>query len=142
MLKPFDQSLHDQFDQAGKDWVKTFIEQTWGISVVEFGKYDIDLLAIRQGKVVGFIEVEVRDWGKDFCPYSTIHVPFRKDAILRRYEPTIFFAVCRTLTAAYWTNAERILASPVQSVMNKHVIEGEQFFDVPKDEFGYVKGTL
>lgn len=136
--KPFDPGLHDKYDQPGKDWVKSYIERNWGCTVAEFGQYDIDLIAIRDGKVVGYIEVEVRDWGGDSCPFSTIHVPHRKAYTLERYPDTVFFAVCNTMDAGYWVKAETILSSPVVDSPNK-LMQGEKFFDVKHLDFNYVR---
>lgn len=140
--KPFDPVLFDRYDEAGKQKVADYIEWEWGCTVGEASKYGIDLVATRRGNPVGHIEVEVRNWGKDFCPFKTIHVPERKAKYLVQHDPAILFAVCSTMTAGYWCNAKRILSAPLVEVKNREVATGEKFFDVPLAKFNYVRFVI
>lgn len=137
--KPFDPALFAKYDEAGKQKVADYIEWEWGCTVSEASKYGIDLVATRKEQTVGYIEVEVRNWGKHFCPFSTIHVPQRKAKHLSQYAPAILFAVCSTMDAGYWCYANKILNAPLVEVKNKEVIAGEYFYDVPIKQFNFVR---
>lgn len=140
--KPFDPVLFAKYDEAGKQKVSDFIEWQWGCTVSEASKYGIDLVATRRGNVVGHIEVEVRNWGQDSCPFRTIHVPQRKAKYLVDHDPAILFAVSSTMKAGYWCNAKKILTAPLVEVHNREVAHGEQFFDVPLSQFNFVRFVL
>ena len=78
--KPFEQDLHDKYDQPAKEAVAKFVLGKCGCDVdVEFNddQYGVDLLVKKEDKQVGAIEVEVRQWSPS-CPFPTIHVPERK----------------------------------------------------------------
>jgi hypothetical protein len=136
-LKPFEQELHDLYDQPAKLAVGRYIEKTCGIEV--YGnpdKYGIDLLLVRNEKIIGMAEVEVRQWSPN-CPYPTIHVPERKTKFFK--ERTLFFALTKDMQHAYWIECKDIMEYPVKEVRNVKVSAGEMFFDVPTNKFNYVE---
>jgi len=135
MRKPFEQELHDLYDAPAKEAVAAFIEKKCGVTVQPNpDKYGVDLLVMKDDKVVGTIEVEVRQWHP--CPYPTIHVPERKRKFFS--ENSLFFALTKTMTHAYWIQMKDIDQYPVKEISNYKVREGELFFDIPTDKFGYV----
>lgn len=140
--KPFDKELFDKYDEVGKRKVADFMEWSWGVTVEEGSAYGIDLIAKRNDEPVGYIEVEVRNWSGDECPFPTINVPFRKARLLKEQNPSFFFSVHTNLKVAYWCTAEEILVSPKKQVANKEVSQGEYFFDVPLSSFKKVRFVI
>ena len=135
MRKLFEQELHDLYDAPAKEAVAAFIEKQCGVTVQPNpDKYGVDLLVLKDDKLIGTIEVEVRQWHP--CPYPTIHVPERKRKFFS--ENSLFFALTKTMTHAYWIQMKDIDQYPVKEISNYKVREGELFFDIPTDKFRYV----
>jgi len=143
--KPFSQEVHDACDPPARDAVIDWVFHEWGWKAYpNEDKYGVDLIVKRFGSIVGYIEVETRDWLREDtkCPYNTIHVAKRKEKLLNNRMPTVFFAVTRDFKNAYWCKADAIQRSPVKEIPNKAVKEGEYFYDVPINEFHYVNLEL
>jgi len=135
MRKPFEQELHDLYDAPAKAAIATYIERKCSVTVEPNpDQYGVDLLVMKDDKVVGTIEVEVRQWHP--CPYPTIHVPERKRKFFS--ENSLFFALTKTMTHAYWIQMKDIEQYPIKEISNYKVREGELFFDIPTDKFIYV----
>ena len=98
-------------------------------------RYGVDLLVLKDGKNVGVIEVEVRQWSPN-CPFPTIHVPERKTKFFNGN--SLFFALTKNMENAYWIESKEILKHPLKEVRNVKVTSGELFFDVPTTEFNFV----
>ena len=112
----------------------------WGLECRENPNvYGVDLLVYRLGKLVGYIEVEVRGW--DYCHYPTIHVGLRKDKLFQQDRPVLFFALTQDLIHSYWVKAEKVQGCPLIEVRNNEVAAGEMFYDVPVKHFKYVDLT-
>ena len=136
MRKLFEQELHDLYDAPAKEAVAAFIEKKCGVTVQPNpDKYGVDLLVLKDDKLIGTIGVEVRQWHP--CPYPTIHVPERKRKFFS--ENSLFFALTKTMTHAYWIQMKDIDQYPVKEISNYKVREGELFFDIPTDKFVYVE---
>ena len=138
VTKPFDQKLSDENDQRSRDVVKAYMQSAWGVKGYDFLMYEVDLIIKRGHSWVAFVEVEVRHWTCELCPYSTIHVAKRKEKLLNQKLPVVFFAVTRSLRYAYWCKATDILLSPVVEIKNKYVENNEYFYDVPINKFKLV----
>jgi len=136
-FKQFDQSLHDAHDLIGKRRVAHWIA-SWGMEVVPGTKYGIDLLVYRNGDLYAQVEVEQRDFGGR-CPYETIHVAIRKHKFFQSEIKTLLFAVDMAGQWAYYTDAKRILNSPVKEIQNKFVRQQELFYDVAIDQFTEIR---
>ena len=140
ITKKFNQQLHDQYDPPARKAVSDWIQMKWGADCIpnpnEFG---VDLIVQREGKPVGYIEVEVRSW--DFCHYSTIHIAHRKEKLFQQDLPVLFFALTQDLTHAYWCHAKVAKGYPLIEVKNFEVPTGEMFFDIPVEKFKYVDLT-
>lgn len=135
VTKPFDQKLSDENDQRSRDAVKAYMQSAWGVKGYDFLMYEVDLIIKRNHSWVAFVEVEVRYWTSELCPYPTIHVAKRKEKLLHQKLPVVFFAVTRSLRYAYWCKATDVLASPVIEIKNKYVASNEYFYDVPINKF-------
>jgi len=134
--KPFSRELHDENDSPAKDAVWRFLFRDWKLDVQEGGQYDVDLVCLRDGEVVGYVEVERRQ--NDLNRFETIHVPYRKKKFFGLDRPTMLFAVNRDLTEAFWVDGDIILQSPVENKVNKY-LKSERFFVVPKVKWKRVK---
>jgi hypothetical protein len=74
--KKFDQALHDEFDELGRDMSKQFYKR-FGVDLKDNpDQYGVDLIAYRDDKKVGYVEVEVRTfWRGSKFPFPTLNVP-------------------------------------------------------------------
>jgi hypothetical protein len=137
--KKYDQQLSDENDQRSRDIVKKYMQSQWNAVAYDFLTYEIDLIVKRNQTWVAFVEVEVRYWQNELCPYKTIHVAKRKEKFLHQKLPVVFFAVTKSLNYGYWCKAEDILSSPIVEIKNKYVANNEYFYDVSIDKFTLVK---
>lgn len=137
-IKKFDQDLHDKYDPPARKAVADWIKMKWGLIALDNpDKYGTDLIVHRDGKPVGFAEVEVRQWNP-VCPFETIHVPVRKKNMLETPK-TLFFALTQDMTHAYWIKGEVALNHPFWEM--KDETKHEFYYDVPKKLFKYVDLT-
>jgi hypothetical protein len=137
-IKKFDQVLHDQYDPPARKAVSAWVKMKWGMdSKNNPDIYGTDLILGRNGKRIGFAEVEVRSWYPT-CPFPTIHVPVRKKHMLEAPK-TLFFALTQNMTHAYWIKGNAVLAFPFWEM--KDDTKHELYYDVPKHLFKYVDLT-
>lgn len=133
MRKPFEQELHDLYDAPAKQAVADYLERTCNITVQPNpDQYGVDLLLLKDNRLLGTAEVEVRQWSPD-CPYPTIHVPERKTKFFS--ERALFFALTKDMQSAYWIETKKISKHPIKEISNYKVPRGEMFYDVPTSEF-------
>lgn len=129
--KPFEQDLHDKYDESGKRVVIKFLRDRYGFDAIpNTDKYGVDLLVFKDYEFIGNAEVEVRQWN---IPFDTIHVPSRKEKFFDK--ETVFFAVTQDMKHVYWIKTEQIKNYQLKEVKNVKVKEGELFYDVPTDQF-------
>lgn len=136
--KPFNQTLHDQCDPHTRNAVIKYLKNVWCVDAIQNpDQYAVDLIGFKDWLPYCYVEVENRYWGRQlhYCPYSTIHVPYRKAKLFNNNLPTFMFVVNHYMENAYWINAEKIKAAPVIEVKNTAVANDEFFYDVPKDEW-------
>lgn len=132
--KPFDQSLHDLHDDAGKRRVSRWLT-IWDRCEVSYGEqYGVDLIAHRDGKLYAYIEVEQRNWGGR-CSFDTIHVAYRKKKFFDPKVMTFLFAIDIEGDWGYFCEFVTILASPLKKSPNKYMKDDEYFYDVPTKAF-------
>lgn len=140
ITKKFNQQLHDKYDPPARKAVTDWVKMKWGLECRENPNvFGVDLIVLREGKRVGYIEVEVRNWA--YCHYPTIHVAHRKEKLFQQDLPTLFFALTQDLTHAYWCLAKVAKDYPLIEVKNFEVPNGELFFDIPVSQFRYVDLT-
>ena len=130
MRKPFSQDMHTEYDGVGKSRVAEHFKIAYGIDLVEHeDKYAVDLVAYKDGKKLGYVEVEVRDsWSKDDFPFDSLHIPERKEKLLNNDMRTYLVSVNKLGTKAFICDASVILNSPRMEKNNKYVEHGELFF--------------
>ena len=137
-IKKFDQVLHDMYDPPARAAVSAWLKMKWGFDTKDNPDiYGTDLILGRDGKRVGFAEVEVRQWNLN-CPYPTIHVPMRKKHMLE-VPNTLFFALTQNMTHAYWIVGDKVLSHPLWEM--KDDTKHEAYYDVPKQLFNFVDLT-
>lgn len=140
ITKKFNQQLHEKYDPPARKAVTDWVKMKWGLECRENPNvFGVDLIVLREGKRVGYIEVEVRNWA--YCHYPTIHVAHRKEKLFQQDLPTLFFALTQDLTHAYWCQAKVAKSYPLIEVKNFEVPNGELFFDIPVSQFKYVDLT-
>lgn len=140
ITKKFNQQLHDKYDPPARKAVTDWVKMKWGLECRENPNvFGVDLIVLREGKRVGYIEVEVRNWA--YCHYPTIHIAHRKEKLFQQDLPTLFFALTQDLTHAYWCQAKVAKSYPLIEVKNFEVPNGELFFDIPVSQFKYVDLT-
>ena len=140
ITKKFNQQLHDKYDPPARKAVTDWVKMKWGLECRENPNvFGVDLIVLREGKRVGYIEVEVRNWA--YCHYPTIHIAHRKEKLFQQDLPTLFFALTQDLTHAYWCQAKVAKSYPLIEVKNFEVPNGELFFDIPVSQFNYVDLT-
>lgn len=137
-IKKFDQQLHDKYDPPARAAVSAWLNNIWGLDCIDNPDiYGTDLLAYRAGKLVGSVEVEVRQW-TPFCPFDTIHVPVRKKHMLE-VPNTLFFALTQDMKNAYWIKGSEVFQFSTWEM--KDETKHELYYDVPKKLFKYVDLT-
>ena len=116
--------------------VRNYMERNCGVQVYpNKDQYGVDLVLGRDDKVLGYAEVEVRQWSPN-CPYATIHVPERKTKFFGGR--VLFFALTKDIQHAYWIQTNEIKKYPLKEVRNRSVASGEMFYDVPTSEFTFI----
>lgn len=131
--KQFSKSLFEQYDELAKRCAKKLLRQS-GFSVSQNkDRYEVDLIASKDGIELFFCEVEVKTHikpGEPF-PWDTLNIPSRKAKYCGLRLPTLFclFSKCGTSGLFVWDKF--VVASDVNEVSNKYVQEGEKFFQVP-----------
>jgi hypothetical protein len=101
-------------------------------------KYAVDLIDQTTGEC---IEIERRSiWKDGTFPYSTIHIPCRKERILG--DDNIHYVIVNS----YFNQFCIILGSELKKYLNNAVeisntavASGEYFFDVPREAFKFIK---
>lgn len=129
--KPFNKQVHDACDPPAREAVSKYIKATWGMNAWHNpDQYAVDLIIEQDKNLIGYAEIEMRDW--DTCPFNTIHIPKRKDKLFDNDKKTIYFVVSRGMTKAWYIDSQVIKTSAVKEIPNKAVSQGEYFYDVPK----------
>ena len=128
--KPFNIDTHAAHDASGKETVLRFLRQL-GIDAEENpNRYGVDLL----GKNIDHTwEVEKRPEWEDEWPYSTVHVPNRKEKFLQL--SMIYAVVNKDLSKIMFCVSPIISECEQIEVPNTEVTWGEYFFNVPVNEW-------
>jgi hypothetical protein len=137
--KPYEQARSDKYDTPGRAFVKTIAKLKWNVDAVDYETYKVDLICRRNGSVIGYAEVEVREPYTYKFPYDTVHVPSRKDKLMSNGLPTVYFVVNKNFDRLMWIRTDKIEKYSQVEVPNKLVPNGEMFYDVPKGLFKEVR---
>jgi len=130
MKKIFSQELHHQYDSYGKRAVKKYFMSRFGIYLLENeDQYAVDMIAYKDGKKLGYVEVEVREsWNTDSFPFDSLHIPERKGKLLCNDLKTVLVSVNKNASRAFICKANVILNSPIKERRNKYIESGEKFY--------------
>jgi hypothetical protein len=130
ITKPFNQAVHDACDPPAREAISKYIKATWDMNAWHNpDQYAVDLIIEKNKELIGYAEIEMRDW--DHCPFKTIHIPKRKDKLFNNDKRTIYFVVSRGMSNAWYIDTDVIKNSSVHEIPNKAVSQGEYFYDVP-----------
>jgi hypothetical protein len=139
--KIFDQKLFEENDQPARDVIKKFYGHLGIVLVDNPSIFGVDLVG--QGSNI-CVEVERRlVWDKDEFPYDTINFLKRKTKFIINPSYTIceYAIVSSNLNRVGIIDRDRVMAiissKPSKQVRNRFVEEGEQFYEIPKDQFAW-----
>ena len=130
--KKFSPSLHNKYDNFGREIVKKFVKDTWNLEAKDNpDQYGIDLVIYKGEKKVGYAEVEVRtNWkGLEF-PFDELNVPERKGKLFNNDLPSLLFSVNQKGTALMYCTESVLLESRKEVSPNKY-LKNEKFFKIP-----------
>lgn len=138
--KKFDQALHDEFDELGREMSKKFYKR-FGFDLKDNpDQYGIDLIAYRDDKKVGYVEVEVRTfWTGNKFPFPTLNIPERKRKLLKQDLPIRLLSWSSHGDYGFMCKADVILNANVIERPNKFMAEKEYFFAVPVNKIRLIK---
>lgn len=138
--KKFDKGLHDQYDAIGRDMSKRYFKQ-YNIELIDNPDiYGVDLIAYKNDKKYGYVEVEVRNaWDGINFRHQTLNIPYRKRKLLELDLPVCLLSWSSNGDYGFLCKAEVILRSEVIEKPNKYMAKSEYFFAVPVDEIRLVK---
>ena len=142
MRKHFDRQLYDKNDKIARDIVKKAFLANYGYILKDNPDiYGPDLMAYQDGKFLGLIEVEVKQFWKDHknFPAFFLHIPERKSKFIYGATgilPIAFCVLSADLKAGYWIEGEDLADCPIITKNNKYV-DNERFFDIPLTKMQY-----
>jgi len=122
----FKKDIYDLVDKKSKDAVVKFLNSR-GIKAEAVEDYKIDIRV--DGKP--FAECEYRGgyWSGSKYPFSSIHVPKRKEKILQKN--IHYFVLNKDYTYALYCQSSIIIAHEAKEIPNTRYKSGEFFYDVP-----------
>ena len=130
--KQFNAELHNHFDEVGRLRAYKLFKRNYGIELVDNpDEYAVDLIAIKNNKIVGYVEVEVREAWDGLFLYDTLNIPSRKKKLLTNNLPTVLLAFNKQGTFCFICKDQTVLASPLVEIPNKYMATGEFFYQVP-----------
>lgn len=144
LLKTVRKSYSKDLDNLmGKPAERAIVRKLKANKIVEeitqfpFGELDVDLRIVYRGRTF-FADVEGRGglgWPMTFknFPYRVIHVPARKEHMIRTRVPFLYYVVRSDLKRAAMLRGESILESPKKRHENKFARKGDTMFAVPRD---------
>jgi len=137
--KPFDERLFQDNDPVSREKVIKYFENE-GIKLKENPyRYGVDLIQEQNGEVVMGVEVERRhNWVSDMFPFSTIHVPARKEKFAMDKYPTYYCALNKNMTKMFMVKMDDVKNCPRKEINNKYVEKGELFFVVPLNKGRFI----
>lgn len=138
--KRFSPTLHAENDSEAKAAVESLLEHLNLTQVTEHPDcYAVDLIGIRDGEVVGYVEVERKHgWEGDSFPFKTLRIPGRKRKYAELKLPTQFVVFNKTWTYAAVVDSKTLMASELTPSSNKFA-SNELFFNVPVDSVDFVE---
>ncbi len=131
MNHKFDRDIFDECDLKARAWAKHLFKR-YGVELRDNpDEYGVDLIAYRNDREVGYVEVEIKKtWNGAFI-YKYLNVPIRKKKLLTSRLRSVLVAFNHDGTQCFICNDNVVLSSAIEEVKNKHVSHGEMFYRVP-----------
>ena len=150
MKKPFDRKLYENNDKTARDIAKKAFLNNYKYKLKDHENiYGPDLEAFQDGAFLGYVEVEIKQYWKDYTkfPAKFLHIPHRKNKFIdytvnpSTYVyggnfPIVFCVFSADLKAGFWIEGEDLSECPIIAKGNKYV-DSEPFFDVPLSKMQY-----
>jgi hypothetical protein len=140
MRKPFDPKLHENNDKTARDIAKKAFLNNYKYKLKDNEDiYGPDLEAFQDGAFLGYVEVEIKQYWKDYTqfPAKFLHIPHRKNKFIDYGNfPVVFCVFSADLKAGFWIEGEDLQECPIITKGNKYV-DSEPFFDVALSKMQY-----
>jgi hypothetical protein len=142
MRKPFDKQLYQKNDQPAKDAVRRAFKDIYNYDLKDNEDlYGPDLEAHQNGKFIGYVEVEVKQFWKDHkhFPSNTMHIPERKSRLISLNYKTFPIVLCvlsADLKAGYWIDGESLMKCPT-IIKSTIYLDNERFYEIPLIDMTY-----
>lgn len=136
--KKFDPKLFDEFDRRAKNIVTQVFPLLYPdkcyVVTENKDKYGPDLVCSVDGKLVGFIEVEVKtNWSNGLFPFPDVNIPKRKGD-LSKYLNMVYVVLSKDLSVGLWIKGDKLKSASLTEVPNKYEKSGEFFYKVPVNQ--------
>lgn len=146
MKKPFCRELYQKNDKIARELAKKAFQANYGYTLEDNPDiYGPDLIAFENGKFLGYVEVEIKQYWKEYAihkfPAKSLHIPYRKSKFLNYKHKDIpdnivFCVFSGDLKAGLWIDGEDLAEC---SFIEKDTVFTcrEAFFDVPLSKMQY-----
>ena len=137
--KVFDKDLHDKYDPKGRKVAKRFFAGRGYIAKDNPDEYGIDLLLYKDGKIVGYADVEVKTyWNTVEYTWPDMCIPERKREFFEIKDlPRYFVMVNNAETALLYVLGQKILKKEIFRKDTRYK-KNEPFFKFDIDEVTHV----
>ncbi len=126
--KAFDPKVHDKYDEPAREASKEYVSKMGYDCKDNPDIYGVDLIS--HGNC--YVECECKtSWSGASFPYSTLHIPERKEKFCKLDMPCIFLIWNREMTHAMRVHSGLLQKKLLTEVPNKYVPRGEMFFRIP-----------
>lgn len=130
MHHKFNQDSFDKYDELCRTWAKQLFKRYGVVLQDNNDKYGIDLIAYRNNKIVGYVEVDIKLSWCDLFTHLYLNVPVRKIKLLTMPLRSVLVTFNNNGSQCFICNDNVVLNSKIEEVKNKHVPNGEMFFKV------------
>jgi hypothetical protein len=132
ITKPFNLEYYKKNDKPGKEVVIKYLEEN-GFRAIENGdEYGIDVATVNT-----FYEVERRNISTSYWPFSTVHIPFRKEKFFKNQKVKVVYVV-NVHHNINGLEYDTLLICDADEILQHPLVEqptpttkGELFYDVP-----------
>lgn len=134
----FDKDIFDECDLKARTWAKHLFKR-YSVELRDNpDQYGVDLIAYRENREVGYVEVEIKKTWNDLFVYKYLNVPIRKKKLLTSRLRSVLVAFNNDGTQCFICKDDVVLRSKIEEVKNKHISHGEMFYRVPVSEIKLV----
>lgn len=128
-MKQFNKELFDQTDLVARNAAKKLLVDSMYELVDNDDQHGVDLLLFKNGKHVGYVEVEIKfNWkAKAKWDFPNVNFLRRKEKYCVLDKPTLFLIFNRDLSQYLSVTSKAVMESPLEEVKNKYNQSGEFF---------------